>query len=294
MNQAPLTLRTWLGQAARSLLEAGVEQAEADAAWIACSVLGVSRGELEILAATRDEALPDNTHASLEVVLARRVAREPLWHILGTAPFMGLELAIGLGVFSPRPETELLAHMAITELFALDAPSGVVRVCDVGAGSGALGLAIATSVPHASVVAIEPSADARVFLTKNIDSYGDGRVSVLEATAEQATHLVEQESLDMVVSNPPYLDKTSDWVDPETATYDPDLALFADDRGLAVLRQVVAFARHALRPEGLILLEHGISHNQPVAEILVSEGFTRVSHHNDMTGRPRFTRAAKA
>lgn len=293
MTHESQSLRAWLAQATQALHGAGIDQADADASWIACHVLGLTRGELHLIAATRDEALGDDILTALEDLLSRRLSREPLWHILGRAPFMGMEFDVGPGVFTPRPETELLAHMAMTELMAIESPTGSLTVCDVGAGSGALGLAIAQEVPHATVVSIEPSADAREYLAANVARYGDGRVSVVDSTASDAPAHIEKASLDMVVSNPPYLIRDTDWVDPETRGYDPEEALFADDEGLAVVREVVAFAGHSLRPGGLLLLEHGISHDHPIAEILSAGGFTRITHHNDMTGRPRFTRASK-
>ena len=293
MTDTAPSLKAWLGAAASRLVEAGVDQAEADASWMACHVLGFSRGELDARAATSDDPLDGGALDQLEQLLARRCDREPLWHILGQAPFLGMELHVGPGVFSPRPETELLAHIAITELMAMEPPTGELSVWDIGAGSGAIGLAIARGVTHAHITSVEPSDDAHDYLQKNIDRYGDGRVTLLKATADGATHHVTPNSVDVVVSNPPYLIRESDWVDLETGNYDPDSALYADDGGLAVMADVVAFAKEALRPGGVILVEHGITHNEPVATLLASQGFSLISHHNDLVGRPRITRATK-
>jgi release factor glutamine methyltransferase len=248
---------------------------------------------MDVLVATSDTPLDADIHDRLEQMLSRRLLREPLWHIVGTAPFMGLELEVGPGVFIPRPETELLAHTAITELLAMVPADGELRLCDVGAGSGAIGLAIVQAVTHASVTSVEPSEAARGFLRSNISSWGDGRVSLLELTAEQARSEVVPESLDMVVSNPPYIDRGSEWVDHETRHFDPPEAVFAEDSGLQVMADVVRFAQHALRHGGVLLVEHGINHNERLATMLSDHGFGHISHHNDMTGRPRFTRASK-
>ena len=290
MTAAP-SLKAWLGAASARLREAGVDQAEADAIWIACHVLQMTRGELEVLAATSDEPLDAGVVDQLEQLLSRRCDREPLWHILGQAPFLGMELHVGPGVFSPRPETELLAHTAITELLAMETLSGELAVWDIGAGSGAIGLAIARGVTHAFVTSVEPSDDAHDYLKKNIDRYGDGRVTLLKALASEASDHVTPASVDVVVSNPPYLIRESDWVDAETGNYDPDSALYADEGGLAVMADVVTFARVALRPGGVLLVEHGTTHNEPVATMLTEHGFSLISHHNDLVGRPRITRA---
>ena len=292
MTTAP-SLKAWLGAAVSRLVEAGVDQADADAIWMACHVLQMTRGELEARAATSDEPLDGGALDQLEELLARRCDREPLWHILGQAPFLGMELHVGPGVFSPRPETELLAYTAITELMAMEPPSGELAVWDIGAGSGAIGLAIARGVTHASVTSVEPSDEAHSYLRKNIDLYGDGRVRLFTAAASEAGEHVTPGSVDVVVSNPPYLIRESDWVDVETGNFDPDSALFAEDGGLAVMADVVAFAHPALRPGGVILVEHGITHNQPVATLLTAHGFSLISHHNDLAGRPRITRATK-
>ena len=292
MTTAP-SLKAWLGAASARLQEAGVDQADADATWMACHVLQMSRGELEVRVATSDEPLDGGALDQLEQLLSRRCNREPLWHILGQAPFLGMELHVGPGVFSPRPETELLAHTAITELLAMETPTGELTVWDIGAGSGAIGLAIARGVTHAHVTSVEPSDEAHDYLQKNIDRYGDGRVRLVKALAAEASGHVTPNSVDVVVSNPPYLIRESDWVDPETGNYDPDGALYADDEGLAVMADVVAFAKEALRPGGVLLVEHGITHNEPVAALLARHGFSLISHHNDLVGRPRITRATK-
>jgi len=288
------SLRQWLRAAVSRLVGAGVHQADADAIWLACHVLGLSRGELELLAATRDDPLDSDRLALMDTLLSRRVNREPLWHILGTAPFLGMELQVGPGVFSPRPETELLAHTAITELLAMDTPTGALTVWDIGAGSGAIGLAIARGVTHAHVTSVEPSDDAHDYLRKNIDRYGDGRVNLVKALAADASGYVTPSTVDAVVSNPPYLIRESDWVDVETGNFDPASALYADDGGLAVMADVVSFAHIALRPGGVILVEHGTTHNEPVATLLIDHGFSLISHHNDLVGRPRITRATKS
>ena len=287
------SLREWRQAAVARLVSAGVDQADADATWMACHVLGLSRGELEVRAATNADPLEQNSLSMLNEMLDRRCVREPLWHILGQAPFLGMELAVGPGVFSPRPETELLAHTAITELLSMETPTGELNVWDIGAGSGAIGLGIARGVTHARVTSVEPSEDAHHYVAENIVRYGDDRVTLLKATASEASAHVQPGSLDAVVSNPPYLIRESDWVDLETGNFDPDSALYAEDGGLAVMADVAGFAALALRPGGVLLVEHGTTHNDPVAALFAEHGFSLISHHNDLVGRPRITRATK-
>lgn len=286
----PLSLADWVTRAVSQMEQAGIDQALPDALWMGCHVLGVTRGELEVIRATSAKPLSPLAYDELESILARRLRREPLWHILGQAPFLGMELAVGPGVFSPRPETELLAHQAISDILALGTPDRVT-VWDIGAGSGAIGLAIAQAVSYAEVTSVEPSDQAHPFLDENISRFGDGRVRRVAATAAEARGSVEPQSVDVVVSNPPYLIRESDWVDEETGGFDPDAALYADDGGLAVMADVVEFAAVALRPAGLLIVEHGTTHNEPVAKLMASHGFTHISHLSDLVGRPRITRA---
>jgi release factor glutamine methyltransferase len=135
---------------------------------------------------------------------------------------------------------------------------------------------------------------AREYLRKNIDRWGDGRVRLVAQTAALATDQIPAQSCDAVVSNPPYLIRGRDRLDVETAECDPDEALFADDGGLAVVVEVVVFAAHSLRPGGVLLLEHGVTHSEPVMHLLQDHGFRHITHQPDLTGRPRFTRATLA
>ncbi len=294
MADQKLTLAEWRDRAENTLRGAGIDQAGADVAWIACHVLAVGRGELEAATIAGQDLLSGETISLLDGLVDRRVAREPLWHIIGTAPFLGMDVAVGEGVFTPRPETELLAHLAVGELMSIDATAGDLLVWDVGAGSGAIGLAIVQAVAHARVWSVEPSDEARVFLARNVESFGDGRVTIVPTSAAKARHHGEPGSADLVVANPPYLIRGVDHLDPETRLGDPDEALFADGEGLDVLIDVIDFAQWALRPAGVLLVEHGTGHNEAVAEALGQRGFSLVSHQADLVGRPRFTRATKA
>lgn len=254
-----------------------------------------------------DEPYTDTAgRARLAQMLARRVAREPLQHILGTAPMMSLELKVGPGVFVPRPETELLAQWAIDrarELVASDVVKhgDVVKpkVVDLCTGSGALALAIADAVPEAQVVAVELSAAARKWAEQNIAAYGDGRVRLLAGDVTDRELIGADGALaqwvgqtDIVVSNPPYMPEATE-VDPEVRA-DPHDAVFGGDDGLDVIRPMMNLVDGLVRPGGFVGIEHDDSSGGDVSALLADTWhYADVRVHQDFAGRDRFTVARK-
>lgn len=272
------------------LRAAGVASPEADVWSIIAWVTGLSRGRAQATALVDPDFL-DSTHIdAFDQAVSRREAREPLWHITGRAPFLEIELDVGPGVFIPRPETELLAHQAIAEAEAMVPAGQWVNVVDLCAGSGAIGLAIGHRVAHTAVTAVEASDDAGGYLERNIQRLLPDRGQALIGDIASATQSIPDGSVDLVVANPPYLIEGVDPLDVETAQWDPADALWADDEGMAVIVTVVDVARRLLRPGGVVLIEHGVTHGGPTCQALVQAGFRQTSTENDLLGRPRFSR----
>ncbi|MBV9487149.1 MAG: peptide chain release factor N(5)-glutamine methyltransferase [Frankiaceae bacterium] len=222
------------------------------------------------------------TGADVEELLAAREARTPLQHLIGTTGFRYLELAVGPGVFVPRPESELLVD---TVLAALDGVSAPV-VVDLCAGSGAIGLSVAHEHPSATVHLVERADDAFAWLTRN--AAGHERVHLHHADLADAPPGLEGR-LDVVVSNPPYVAlHERELVDPEVRDHDPGVALWAGADGLDVIRQVADRARELLRPGGLVVVEHSDRHGEVAPAVLREAGFLDVADHEDLTQRPRF------
>jgi release factor glutamine methyltransferase len=223
---------------------------------------------------------------ALDELVAARASRVPLQHLTGTAGFRYLDIAVGPGVFVPRPETELLVDAVLSAVHDLPAP----LVVDLCAGSGAIGLSVAHESPNEVVHLVERSAAAFAWLERNAAEVADDeRVHLhLADLAEAPTGLDAR--FDVVVSNPPYvpIDQRS-LVDPEVRDHDPFDAVWADDDGLAVIRRVVDRAATLLRPGGTLVVEHSERHDLSVPQLLVAAGFARVSDHPDLTGRARFT-----
>ncbi|MEU4568161.1 peptide chain release factor N(5)-glutamine methyltransferase [Micromonospora sp. NPDC023956] len=277
-----------LARVTRILAGAGVDAPRAEAELLAAHVLGVPRGRLLLV----DGLTPDQLDR-LDGLVARRAAREPLQHLTGTAGFRHLELAVGPGVFVPRPETELLVEWGITRARGSAEP----LVVDLCSGSGAVALAVAQEVPAARVVAVERSAAALVWLRRNAAeraAAGDRPIEVVEADVTVPGLLDELAGrVDVLLCNPPYV-PAGTAVPPEVAGHDPAEAVFGGGDGLAVVRPVVARAARLLRPGGALAVEHDDTHGQAVPELIIADGrFDAVTGHVDLAGRPRFTTALR-
>ena len=284
-----VSLSDALRRAADRLSAAGIEEAQVDAELLAAHVLGVGRGGVQA-AAVRGDLLAAEDAGRLASLIDRRVTREPLQHLTGTAPFRHLELRVGPGVFVPRPETEMVAQLAIDALAssASAAPIGV----DLGTGSGAIALAMATEVPHARVFAAENSVEAFVWAKENFAHIGADNAQLAFIDLEHAfTPLDGQVSV--VASNPPYVPDEAIPRDPEVRFFDPPAALYGGADGLDVVRVVSRVGLRLAHPGGTIIVEHGEWQGAAVREILVADGWRAASTHPDLTMRDRATTAIR-
>jgi release factor glutamine methyltransferase len=233
--------------------------------------------------------LPDPGPAFWRLVAAR-TRRVPLQHLTGTAPFRHVELLVGPGVFVPRPETELVAGIAIDHARRA-APGGgrAPVVVDLGTGSGAIARAVADEVPHAEVHAVELDPVAARWAERNLVGTGVRlhRGDLADPATLPASLRVQ---VDVVVSNPPYIPPDAVPADPEVREHDPALALYGGGPdGLDAVRAVAATAAVLLRPGGWAVLEHGERQGEAVAAILGEAGLGDGATHLDLSGRPRCT-----
>jgi release factor glutamine methyltransferase len=273
----------------RVLADAGVPTPEADAELLLAHTLGISRGQVQAKAVT-GSAVTDDEHAAFLAALERRAAREPLQHITGVAPFRSLELAVGPGVFVPRPETEFVAQLAIDALLAVASPEPVA--VDLGTGSGALALALATEVPHARVFAVERSAAAHAWADRNIRSSGADNVRLVLGDLADALPELDG-AVDVVVSNPPYVPDDAIPRDVEVRLHDPATALYGGPDGLDVVRVLSRRALALLRPGGALIVEHGELQGAATRELLTLDGWRAAATHRDLLGRDRVTTALR-
>ena len=284
-----ITITELLERAIGTLSSAGIGNASVDAGLLVGHVLGLSRGGVQAKAIIGTTVSIEDT-ATIEQLVERRAAREPLQHITGRAAFRQLDLAVGPGVFVPRPETEFVAQFAIDALRATASPQPVG--VDLGMGSGAIALAMATEVGHACIYGVEVSARAFDWASQNFrDVDAPNATAVFIDLAHALPNL--NDSVDVVISNPPYIPLGAIPRDPEVRLFDPEIALYGGDDGLDVVREVSATARRLLRRGGSLILEHGELQAAQIAALLAEDGWTAVAHHRDLLGRDRATTALR-
>lgn len=291
MTSPPLesSLSRFRNEAIPRLAAAGVASPEADADLLIGHVLQLSRGEVQAKAIAGAVLRADQLD-ELELMLERRVAREPLQHITGVAYFRALTLRVGPGVFVPRPETEQVAQFAIDALRAVAGPRPIG--VDLGTGSGAIAFAMATEVPHSAIYAVEVSPDAFPWTTQNRELTRASNATV--ALGDLADAFPElNDSVDVVISNPPYIPSDAIPRDLEVQLYDPSVALYGGADGLDVVRQVSATATRLLHPGGTLVLEHGELQGATIAALLRADGWTAIATHRDLLGRDRATTALR-
>ena len=284
-----ITITELLARASDTLDRAGIRNPSVDAELLIGHVLGLSRGAVQAKAITA-VTVPSADSQLIEQLIERRAAREPLQHITGRAAFRQLELAVGPGVFVPRPETEFVAQFAIDALRATASaePVGV----DLGMGSGAIALAMATEVGHARVYGVEVSPRAFIWARQNFQEVAAANATPVFVDLAHALGELDN-TVDVVISNPPYIPLGAIPRDPEVRLFDPEIALYGGDDGLDVVRQVSATARRLLRRGGSLILEHGELQAAQIAALLTADGWTAVAHHRDLLGRDRATTALR-
>jgi release factor glutamine methyltransferase len=286
MSRQPLRLAVL--EAERVLTEAGVASPRVDAELLAAHVVGVPRGRLAMVPLV-DPAVVD----ALRVLVSQRAERVPLQHLTGTAALGALEVAVGPGVFIPRPETEVVLAWGLAMLEGVEQP----LVVDLCTGSGALALAVAQARPDAQVHAVERDPVALSWARRNADARvtaGDTPVALYTGDVADPGLLVALEGMaHLVLCNPPYVPMGAA-LPPEVALHDPPAAVFAGPDGLAVIPDVVRTGTRLLREGGSIAIEHDDSHGVTVPAMLSARRvLTDVTDHVDLAGRPRFATARR-
>ena len=282
-------LRVAILEAERTLAGAGVASPRADAELLAAHVLGVARTKLAMVPLV-DPPVVD----AIGRLVAQRARRVPLQHLTGQVSVGLVTLAVGPGVFVPRPETELLLAWGLAAIEPVRAPV----VVDLCTGSGALALALAAARPDASVHGVELDPVALAWARRNAgdrQAAGDPAVTLHAGDVTDPSLLAGLDAkVDLVLCNPPYVPLGTE-VPPEVADHDPPAAVFAGPDGLAVIRAVVACVARLLAPGGAVAIEHDDTQAESVPALLRARRvFTDVADHRDLAGRPRFATARRA
>ena len=226
-----------------------------------------------------------NEQASLEwkSLVSRRILGEPIAYILGKKGFHNIELQVGPGALIPRPETELLVEIVLTEITRLKKP---IRVLDLGTGSGAIALSIASGVPRASLIATDQSTEALAIAKQNAQSLNLlDQVQFLLGNWYAA--LTEPSQFDVIVSNPPYIAHLDPHLTQGDLRFEPESALTDYASGLSCLEIIIAGADQYLKPGGLIAIEHGFDQSEAVVELMKMAGLIDVQTHIDLAGHFR-------
>jgi release factor glutamine methyltransferase len=278
----------------KALISDGKAQIEAagystvDAEILLAHLFGLTRMELHnpialerALAEVTDESAIIDGYAQL---VKRRCNHEPVQYLTGTAGFRNLDLAVGPGVLVPRPETEGLVEEVLKHIANLPGP---VSVIDLGAGSGAMAISIATEAPNTHVIAVEKSLDAIEWLKQNVAFY-DESIRIVKG---DVADVLEGVKCDVVVANPPYV-PDSQPLPKDVATFEPAIALFGGSDGLEIPKRFIDAAARLLKAGGLLAIEHTETQGDSIAKLL-SIDFTQISLHLDLTGRPRWTSAIR-
>jgi release factor glutamine methyltransferase len=275
------TVRELLGRSREYLERNGVPSPQLDAEYLLAHVLGIPRLELYL---DHDRPLEPAEIGSLRELVRRRGRREPLAYVLGSWSFYGVELQCDARALVPRPETEVLVDRCLALLAGAAGPS----IVDVGTGTGAIALALAARLPHASVTAIDLSPDALALAAGNAALNGlAGRLKLLEGDLLAP---VAGRCFDLVASNPPYVAE-GQTVDPEVARFEPALAVYAGDGGRAIHERLAAAALGALRPAGHLVVEVAEGQAPWLAEHLAGLGYTAIAATRDLRGIERVVEA---
>jgi release factor glutamine methyltransferase len=315
-----VTVRDVLFDAEHRLSAVGVPSPSVDAAEIVAHALGTTRNRLFL-----QDPVTDEQKVRIEQLLTRRLSRVPLQHLLGTAGFRHIELAVGPGVFIPRPETELVTEAGIREL--ADQPTGSRVAVDLCSGSGAIAISLGVEVAGSRVHAVEMSDDAVEWTRRNVaahDAQLVARGSRVEVVHHDATTVADPGgplarlagTVSVVVTNPPYIPDQMIPRDPEVRDHEPKLALYGGEDGLDVVRGVLRTAAILLRPGGLVVVEHadvqgpaaGTAGVPGAAAAMVADEavaratgtpvgaalFTAIADRIDLNGLPRFTMARRS
>ena len=282
----------------KELLRAAFSQFEknqiavVDAELLLAHLLGISRKQIHAQDLELANGDREKLASEYSDLINQRLLGRPVQYITGSAAFRYLDLEVGEGVLIPRPESELIVDRVIGYLNSADDKDLAKSVIDLGAGSGALSIAISTEAAlkglKVSMVAVEKSAEAAAWLNKNIAKYDLPIRVVIE---DVATALPDVKA-DLVVANPPYI-PNDEKLPIEVASYEPEVALRGGPvDGMQLPKLFIESAARLLKPGGFFIMEHHEMQSDLVKNAM-AESFNLMQTHSDLTGRDRFTSARR-
>ncbi|MEP8680041.1 peptide chain release factor N(5)-glutamine methyltransferase [Enterobacter ludwigii] len=266
----------WLRQAASEL--SASESPKRDAEILLEFVTGKARTYLLAFGETQ---LSAEQEAQLATLLARRKTGEPVAHLVGEREFWSLPLYVSPATLIPRPDTECLVEQALSRL-----PAQACRILDLGTGTGAIALALASERPDCEVTAVDVMPDAVALAQRNVARLGFPNVTVLQSSWFSA---LDNRTFGMIVSNPPYIDEHDPHLTQGDVRFEPLTALVSANEGLADIVHIVTTSRQHLLPDGWLLVEHGWTQGDAVRDVFIAAGYRAVETCRDYGGNDRLT-----
>lgn len=267
-------------------LESISDSARLDIEIILCHILQKKR---TWLFTWPDKVLNEEQQQRFANFFQRRKNGEPVAHIIGQREFWSLPLTVNNSTLIPRPDTELLVE-TVLELFAQDKSDTVRQCLDLGTGTGAIVLALASEKPHWQLLGVDKSTDAVALAEQNRAQLNFNHVKVLQS--DWFAH-IESQQFDMIVSNPPYIDPQDPHLEQGDVRFEPRSALIADNHGLADIELIIREGWNYLRNDGWLLLEHGYDQGAAVRDLLSARGFVAVETRRDLGGNERVSLGKK-
>lgn len=260
-------------------LQAVSDSARLDAEVLLCHLLQKNRA---YLLTWPEQLLNDSQLLTFNRCLQRRLQGEPVAHIIGEREFWSLTLKVSKHTLIPRPDTELL----VEQILANYPPTPAIDLADLGTGSGAIALAIASERPEWHIVATDASAQALEIARENAIALKIDNVEFLLGNWCQP---LSHRRFDVIVSNPPYIPENDPHLSQGDVQFEPSSALTAGTDGLDDIRIIAEQARHQLKPGGQLMIEHGYDQKQSVLDIFTKTGYQNIIQHHDIANNPRTT-----
>ncbi len=279
----PLTYDSWLKQASASL-EHITETPSLEARMLLSHILNVSA---TALITWPERQIEPSVVSELSQSLKRRQNGEPIQYIIGSTEFWGRTIAVNPDVLIPRPETETLVELAMAKNTeqAIDAP----QILDLGTGSGAIAIALASELPEAMLTAVDISESALQVARANADRNRIENINFYQSDWFSAVN--ETEQFEIIVANPPYIAEDDPHL--EQLTHEPMTALTADNNGLADIEHLIMRSTGYLKPDGWLIIEHGYQQGADLRRLFKEHSYRRISTTTDLAGHERITAAQR-
>ncbi|WP_448552634.1 peptide chain release factor N(5)-glutamine methyltransferase [Thalassotalea montiporae] len=249
---------------------------------------------LTYLITWHDKPLTEAQLSAFQQMLDRRLAGEPIAYIVGVKEFWSLPFFVAPSTLIPRPDTETLIELVLAN-HSSNHDTGNLRLLDLGTGTGAIALALASENPSWQVHAVDFNPDAVKLAQRNAENLALNHVKIYQSDWFSAVNAQSNEDkFDIIVSNPPYIDEADPHLVAGDVRFEPKSALVADNQGLADIEHIVCEAKNYLASGGAIYLEHGYQQGAAVRDILTANGYQNALTEQDLAGNDRITWACLA